>query len=156
MPTPAAIEAVSLEQFRQHLHRIDSLGQRMKVRPMRGHESVLRPQVWTHDGRDHLLTDAEMHLTVNLARLDRRPDALFQQAHAKHGLVQLAGSEHATNPGRPVTARLRIVVRRLGDKIENLVNLGVYEEKPDWLSMLHASLVPKLYDGNEFIRVSMN
>ena len=98
-PPLPRLRPVSLEQFRQHLHRIDSLGQRMKVRPMRGHESVLAPQVWAHDSRDHLLTDAEMHLTVNLAGLHRRSHSLFQQPHAKNGLVELAGSEHATNPG---------------------------------------------------------
>lgn len=47
-------------------------------------------------------------------------------------------------------------VARLGQEIENLVDLGVYEEKPDWLSMLDASVVPKLYDGNELIWASMN
>ena len=47
-------------------------------------------------------------------------------------------------------------VPRLGNEIENLVDLGVYEEKPDWLSMLDASVVPKLYDGNELIWASMN
>ncbi len=47
-------------------------------------------------------------------------------------------------------------VARLGEEIENLVDLGVYEEKPDWASMLDASLVPKLYDGNELIWASMN
>ena len=47
-------------------------------------------------------------------------------------------------------------VARLGQEIENLVNLGVYEEKPDWLAMLDASVVPKLYDGNELIWASMN
>ena len=47
-------------------------------------------------------------------------------------------------------------VPRLGDEIENLVDLGVYEEKPDWLSMLEASVVPKLYDGNELIWAPMN
>ena len=47
-------------------------------------------------------------------------------------------------------------VPRLGDEIENRVDLGVYEETPDWLSMLDASVVPKLYDGNELIWASMN
>ncbi len=47
-------------------------------------------------------------------------------------------------------------VPRLGDEIQNLVELGVLEDKPDWLSMLDANVVPKLYDGNELIWASMN
>ncbi len=47
-------------------------------------------------------------------------------------------------------------VPRLGNEIENLVDLGVYEEKPDWLSMLDATVVPKLYDGDTLIWESMN
>ena len=47
-------------------------------------------------------------------------------------------------------------VARLGEEIENLVDLGVYEEKPDWLAMLDATVVPKLYEGNELIWASMN
>ena len=47
-------------------------------------------------------------------------------------------------------------VARLGAEIENLVALGVYEQKPDWLAMLDATVVPKLYEGNELIWASMN
>ena len=47
-------------------------------------------------------------------------------------------------------------VPRLGDEVETRVDLGVYEETPDWLSMLDASVVPKLYDGNELIWAPMN
>lgn len=47
-------------------------------------------------------------------------------------------------------------VARLGAEIENLVDLGVYEQKPDWLAMLDATVVPKLYEGNELIWASMN
>ncbi len=36
------------------------------------------------------------------------------------------------------------------------MDLGVFEEKPDWLSMMEASVVPKLYEGNEPIWASMN
>ena len=45
---------------------------------------------------------------------------------------------------------------RLGEEIQNLVNLGVYDEAPDWESMMDASLVPKLYDGDQLIWVPMN
>ena len=45
---------------------------------------------------------------------------------------------------------------RLGEEIQNLVNLGVYDELPDWESMMDASVVPKLYDGDELIWTSMN
>ena len=47
-------------------------------------------------------------------------------------------------------------VARLGEEIENLVDLGVYEQKPDWLAMLDATVVPKLYEGNELIWAPMN
>lgn len=47
-------------------------------------------------------------------------------------------------------------VARLGQEIENLVDLGVYETKPDWLAMLDAAVVPKLYEGGELIWQSMN
>lgn len=45
---------------------------------------------------------------------------------------------------------------RLGEEIQNLVNLGIYDETPDWESMMDASLVPKLYDGDQLIWVPMN
>ncbi len=47
-------------------------------------------------------------------------------------------------------------VARLGEEIENLVDLGVYETKPDWLAMLDATVVPKLYEGGELIWAPMN
>jgi len=42
---------------------------------------------------------------MDLAGLYRRSYALLQKPHAEHGLVQLAGSEHLTNPGRLATGR---------------------------------------------------
>ena len=45
---------------------------------------------------------------------------------------------------------------RLGEEIQNLVNLGVYDELPDWQSMMDATLVPRLYDGDQLIWASMN
>lgn len=45
---------------------------------------------------------------------------------------------------------------RLGEEIQNLVNLGVYDEAPDWASMMDTSVVPKLYDGDQLIWVPMN
>ena len=47
-------------------------------------------------------------------------------------------------------------VSRLGEEIQNLVDLGVYDEKPDWLSMMDPDLVPKLYEDGELIWASMN
>lgn len=42
-------------------------------------------------------------------------------------------------------------VEQLGAEIELLTELGVFETLPDWESMLDASIVPTLYDGDELI-----
>ncbi len=44
----------------------------------------------------------------------------------------------------------------LGAEIQLLTDLGVFEELPDWESMIDTTLVPKLYDDGELIWVSMN
>ncbi len=45
----------------------------------------------------------------------------------------------------------------LGAEIELLTELGVFEELPDWESMIDTSVVPKLYDDNgDLIWVAMN
>ena len=45
----------------------------------------------------------------------------------------------------------------LGDEVELLTNLGVFEEMPDWESMIDTTVVPKLYDDNgELIWIPMN
>ena len=47
-------------------------------------------------------------------------------------------------------------VSALGAEMQNLVNLGVFDELPDWESMIDTTVVPKLYDGDELIWASMN
>ena len=47
-------------------------------------------------------------------------------------------------------------VPALGAEIQNLVNLGVFDELPDWQAMIDVTVVPKLYDGDELIWTSMN
>lgn len=45
----------------------------------------------------------------------------------------------------------------LGDEVELLTDLGVFEEMPDWESMIDTTVVPKLYDDNgELIWLPMN
>ena len=53
-----------------------------------------------------------------------------------------------------VIGQLNVV--RLGDEIENLVDFGVFDESPDWSSMMETSVVPKLYDGDDLIWAPMN
>ena len=47
-------------------------------------------------------------------------------------------------------------VPALGAEMQNLVELGVFDELPDWESMIDTTVVPKLYDGDELIWTSMN
>ena len=47
-------------------------------------------------------------------------------------------------------------VDRLGEEMQLLVDLGVFDELPDWRSMIDDTVVPKLYDGDELIWASMN
>ena len=47
-------------------------------------------------------------------------------------------------------------VDRLGEEMQNLVNLGVFDELPDWESMIETTVVPKLYDGDQLIWAPMN
>lgn len=42
-------------------------------------------------------------------------------------------------------------VEQLGAEIQTLTDLGVFESLPDWESMLDASIVPTLYDGDALI-----
>lgn len=45
----------------------------------------------------------------------------------------------------------------LGAEVELLTSLGVFEEMPDWESMIDTTVVPKLYDGNgDLIWIPMN
>lgn len=45
----------------------------------------------------------------------------------------------------------------LGAEVELLTDLGVFEEMPDWESMIDTTVVPKLYDDNgELIWIPMN
>ena len=47
-------------------------------------------------------------------------------------------------------------VAGLGREMEVLVELGVFDELPDWRSMIDVTVIPKLYDGDELIWTSMN
>lgn len=47
-------------------------------------------------------------------------------------------------------------VAGLGREMELLVELGVFDELPDWRSMIDVTVIPKLYDGDELIWASMN
>lgn len=47
-------------------------------------------------------------------------------------------------------------VAGLGREMEVLVELGVFDELPDWRSMIDITVIPKLYDGDELIWTSMN
>jgi ABC-type nitrate/sulfonate/bicarbonate transport system substrate-binding protein len=47
-------------------------------------------------------------------------------------------------------------VDQLGAEVQTLTDLGVFDTLPDWESMLDASIVPKLYEGDELIWESMS
>jgi hypothetical protein len=47
-------------------------------------------------------------------------------------------------------------VEQLGAEVQTLTDLGVFATLPDWESMMDASIVPKLYEGDELIWESMS
>ena len=68
--------------------------------------------------------------------------------------VEQAMIENATPEGFNIG---QMNPQRLGEEIQFMTDLGVWDDLPDWESMIDTSVVPKLYDDNgELIWISMN